>query len=527
MAKDPGFTIFYDFPCAGNTRKRRRLLNPICGLCNKESCNPIQIPCGHDFCFVCFSEYRDTKQKFGYRCPSCINQEPNEPLQLVSVDENGQLVLEERVLHRCFLGRRIEEYPVYLISVIGEKRTGKSFLMNYIMKALQSQEAGKGFDLGAEDKILKGFPWKPGSDKVTSGIWIWSGPFILEQNGQKIAVFLLDTEGSMDMEGERMANIKMCMLNMLLSSHLVYNVNSSIKETDIDYLEIYSYGVGSDKLHNLKYFDFLIRNWYHPKKCGANYAESYLKKEMQKIKKKYKGCTFLKVLRHCPSECFLMPHPGSQITSDDKGRLKDMNPEFRDSLRSYLSDVLSRVQLNIRSADRNTLTCSEMFQMMKVFVSHINGLRYNISSPTEMHSMKTNLENMQAIKNEFQEFLSNWPFWKIKIGDQVSNKILELHQKCEKSYRYINEEDRNEQLEKLKIYLVTEGDKFCKSHNIKLLINGIPALGALGAAIAAPIAAPVAGALFAAEAAAPAAGPFAAGAAAVAKAGWAIVRRWI
>ncbi|XP_044138891.1 RING finger protein 112-like [Bufo gargarizans] len=469
----PGFTIFYD--SSSREAGRRREFTSICPLCNKETKKPITISCGHTFCWSCYHEYEEAKGQFGYSCPSCINQEPDEPLQLVSVDENGLLVLQERVLYSCFLGRRIEEYPVYVISVIGERRRGKSFLMNYLIKALQSQETAKEFDLGAEDEILKGFPWKPGTDRVTYGIWIWSKPFILERNGQKVAVFLLDTEGSMDMEGDRKAYIKMCMLTMLLSSHLICNVNNDIKETDIDYLELYCDGINRDKLDNLKYFDFLIRNWHDPKKCTANDAKSYMTKETEKMKNRYKNCNFLAVLRQCSSECFLMPHPGTEITSKETGRLKDMNKEFQDSLRTYLSGVVERVQLNIGPADHtNTLTCSEMFQMMTVFVSYINDLKYNISSPLEMYNMRKNQERMEEIKNEFQKFLSSWPMWRLRIGDTVAEKISELQKEFEQSFRGINEEDRKDLLEKLKEYLLTEGDKFCRSHNIKLLINGVP-----------------------------------------------------
>ncbi|XP_073507019.1 RING finger protein 112-like isoform X2 [Phyllobates terribilis] len=547
----------------------KRSRGSICPLCNGELQDPISKPCGHSFCLNCLYKYQALR---GGRCPSCINRkEINEqslqrlqplqpqhlqrlhplqpqPLQLISVDENGLLVLNENVLQRCFLSGGIEEYPVFLISVIGERRTGKSFLMNYIMKALHIQEKTKTFDLGAEDEILKGFNWKPGPGTVTNGIWIWSKPFILELNKQKIAVFLMDMEGSMDIHTERKSNIKMCMLTMLLSSHLVYNVNSDIKETDIDYLEIYCHGLGSDKLHKLKYFDFLIRNWYDPKKCGAKHGESYYRVTIETMKKKYKDCIFLEVLNQCSSECFMMPHPGDKITCEETGRLKDMNKEFQDSLRMYLSGVLKRVLSSIGSANReNTLTCSDMAQkMLTEFLPYINELKCNISYPSEMLIAKENLETMQKIKDEFQDFLRNWPIWKLKIGNQVADKISELHQKFERSYKHINDEDHKEQLEKLMMYLVTEGDKFCRSHNIKLCLHGITAVVGMaavplaGAFAAAPAAAATGtfsleaiGAWFGYQAAAPvAASVFStssiiSGVTAVARVGVAVVRRFI
>ncbi|KAM4036223.1 RING finger protein 112-like isoform 2-T2 [Anomaloglossus baeobatrachus] len=469
-------------------------------------------------------------------------------MQLVSVNENG-LILDEKVLQRCFLSGGIEQYPVFLISVIGERRTGKSFLMNYIMKALQNQERTNAFGLGAEDEILKGFSWKPGPDTVTNGIWIWSKPFIVEQNGEKIAVFLVDTEGSMDIDVERKSNIKMCMLTMLLSSYLVYNMSATVKETDIDYLEIYCSGVGSDKLHKLKYFDFLIRNWYDPNNCGAKDGESHFQVLIEKMKKRYKNCIFLEVLNQCSSRCSLMPYPGSEITCGMNGRLKDMNKEFQESLTTYLSDVMERVQLSIGSADGiKTLTCSDLAQkMLTEFFPYINEMKCNISSPSEMLIMKENQETMQEIKNEFQDFLNNWPMWKLRIGNQIAEKIAELLQKFDSLYRHINEDDREDQLKTLGKYLVTEGDKFCKRHNVKLCLHGITAvvgfaalpLAGLFAAAPATAAAStftleslLGGAWWGARAAAPAASTFSTtsiinGATVVAQVGLGLLRRFI
>lgn len=65
--------------------------------------------------------------------------EPGYPVQLVWTDGNGRLHLDESVVYDCFMSPRCSGYPVYLLGVIGEKRRGKSFLMNYIMRALESQ----------------------------------------------------------------------------------------------------------------------------------------------------------------------------------------------------------------------------------------------------------------------------------------------------------------------------------------------------------------------------------------------------
>ncbi|XP_018417424.1 PREDICTED: RING finger protein 112-like [Nanorana parkeri] len=155
--------------------------------------------------------------------------------------------LEESAVQRCFL--ECEDRPVYVISVVGERRTGKSFLMNYLMRVLRSLEKTNVYNFGGENEALNGFPWRPGPVKVTQGIWVWGKPFLLENNGQKMAVFLLDTEGTKNTTFHEPASVKLLVLTMMISSHLVYNVKTNVKKTDIDYLEIYCDPMESDPFH--------------------------------------------------------------------------------------------------------------------------------------------------------------------------------------------------------------------------------------------------------------------------------------
>lgn len=41
--------------------------------------------------------------------------------------------------------------------------------------------------LGTDDEILRGFSWRGGSERETSGMLLWSEPFILQQpDSQKV-----------------------------------------------------------------------------------------------------------------------------------------------------------------------------------------------------------------------------------------------------------------------------------------------------------------------------------------------------
>ncbi|CAH2308075.1 RING finger 112-like isoform X1 [Pelobates cultripes] len=296
-----------------------------CSICLFELDQPVSITCGHTFCEKCISSYWDNTQLLGSRCPECRMICPRDqlipvhrlrnlitnvqlvvkeeqarkeygdgPIQLVFTNSSGKLQLDETAVSSLFLNDNVSNYPACLICVIGEKRRGKSFLMNYILRALRSQQ-NQPPSLGGHDDALEGFDWKAGTDGVTKGIWIWSRPFIVEKAGEKMAVYVVDTEGSLDLDGDRETSIKLSALSMVLSSYLIFNVNSNLKTTELDYLEIYLYiselTGKSFSLNNLQHLDILVRDWQNFEKCGRGpeINNDYFGTEMREQRKKSFG----------------------------------------------------------------------------------------------------------------------------------------------------------------------------------------------------------------------------------------------
>uniref|UniRef100_A0A8C3SHG1 GB1/RHD3-type G domain-containing protein n=1 Tax=Chelydra serpentina TaxID=8475 RepID=A0A8C3SHG1_CHESE len=64
--------------------------------------------------------------------------EPGRPVQLVRLDEEGDLILDEEALSHCLEQGGVGAAPICLVSIIGEQRRGKSFLMNYLLRRLRS-----------------------------------------------------------------------------------------------------------------------------------------------------------------------------------------------------------------------------------------------------------------------------------------------------------------------------------------------------------------------------------------------------
>ncbi|XP_075687064.1 RING finger protein 112-like [Rhinoderma darwinii] len=504
-----------------------------CSVCLDDLQSPVTISCGHTFCRNCISTHWSTPHPEGYLCPECRKQCPRNqiapdyrlmniitkiqrgmqeknsetecppspeqgyPLQLVWTDENGGLHLDESVVCDCFMNRGLSDYPVYLLCVIGEKRRGKSFLMNYIMRALASQEKGEKLSLGANDEPLQGFEWKCGIDSTTKGIWMWSRPFIVGHEGEKVAVYILDTEGSLDIEGDRESCIKLSALSMLLSSHLVFNVAGSLKETELDYMEMYLHMGEELGSPGLQYLDILIRDWHDSNNCGREEAQSYIRREVEKLQK---GCNYPKVLwdlERSHTRCFLLPHPGKGITGESQGRLQDMDTDFQDNLRLYVKDVVQGVWHRTKTSETGeVLTCGRVPSMLQDFVDVLNQQKFGFSSPMEMFYAIKNRKIMESTKEEFREFLKKLPNYRFPSTMQtlVSEKSAELAKKFQDSLLGRNPGHHAALQEELEAHLMEEQKMFCSGYNKRLTYNavtlgatvGFGLYGAIGAVAAQP-----------------------------------------
>ncbi|OCT61953.1 RING finger protein 112 [Xenopus laevis] len=400
---------------------------------------------------------RDTMQE------NLMDMEPDHPIQLVWTDGFGRLNLDLFAAYDCFLNKRYSNYPVFLLCIIGEKRRGKSFLMNYIMRALRSMEMGEEITLGAADEPLKGFDWSPGTESTTKGIWMWNRPFLLNHKGGTIAVFLLDSEGSLDIGSDRETCIKLSALSLFLSSHLIFNVASNLKETELDYMEMYLNMGDEYGPTNLQHLDILVRDWYNSKKWDRDVARSYINLEIEKLHKCNSYPKVLWSLKSNQTRCFLLPHPGKGITVESEGRLQDMDEDFQESLRYYVFELVKRVWTHIKlNINGETLTSAHIPSMLQDFMEVLDQQTYGFSSPMEMFYAMKNQKFMGDIENEFEEFLKNQPSLTLPPTMRVivSEKSSELLQKFKQSLQGSNASSHNAMLKDLETRLLERQEKF-------------------------------------------------------------------
>ena len=121
------------------------------------------------------------------------------PIQLISLDENKNLVVNEEALG---ILRKLKGH-VGVCVVVGPYRTGKSYILNLLLNR------SDGFKLG--DSVLS----------CTHGIWMWDKPITFVNEHGRFNLLLLDTQGLGSFESS--SDSKIFVASLLLASFFVYN----------------------------------------------------------------------------------------------------------------------------------------------------------------------------------------------------------------------------------------------------------------------------------------------------------------
>ncbi|CAM5119327.1 unnamed protein product [Eretmochelys imbricata] len=402
-----------------------------CSICLDVLEDPVSIVCGHNFCRGCLAAHWSGVSPWGYQCPECrapcsrnqmtpdtrlkslvekIRDLPREgtltgtgtasselgpgaqpeagrPVQLVCLDEKGGLTLDEEALSRCLEQGGVGDAPVCLVSIIGEQHRGKSFLLNYLLRRLQSLDVKDGSWMGREEEPLEGFEWRVGARSVTKGVWAWSQPFWVPSDGGQVAVLLVDTEGSMDIARDTETSVKLSALSMLLGSYQILNVSSQLKDPDLEYLEMFLHvaeEVGKEYgLESIQHLDLLVRDWSSSLVLGTDGGKEHLR-DMLAVRSPCKHSKALEALNRSKTRCYLMPFPGKGIMTGSEGCVRDMDEDFRESLRDYVTGLVASASHNIwRDRHGVLVTGSQLAAKIKKFSDLMKKHCFGFSSPAQ------------------------------------------------------------------------------------------------------------------------------------------------
>ncbi|KAK7103242.1 atlastin-2-like isoform X3 [Littorina saxatilis] len=332
-----------------------------------------------------------------------------EPIQIVVATDEHTFELDEEELERILLRPDVRDKKVALVSVAGSFRKGKSFLLDFFLRYLSAN--GSPDWLGNDDSPLEGFSWRGGSERDTTGILMWSEPFFCKlRNGEEIAILLMDTQGAFDSESTVRDCATIFALSTMISSMQVYNLSQNIQEDDLQHLQLFTeYGrlalEDNDNVSKpFQVLQFLVRDWSFPYEAeyGMKGGRKMLNRRLQVSDKQH--AELQQIRRHISScfvniSCFLMPHPGLRVATNPHfdGRLKDIEPDFREQLQVLVPMILAPENIVLKEINGTQITAHEMVEYFKAYIKIYQG--EELPEPKTMLQATAEANNLAAVAN--------------------------------------------------------------------------------------------------------------------------------
>ncbi|KAL7014862.1 hypothetical protein ACKWTF_016156 [Chironomus riparius] len=318
--------------------------------------------------------------------PHCMN---GYPLNVLKFSDDDKIIIQNEELKEMLQHPKVKFRKIVPFSIIGAYRKGKSFLLDYCLRYLYAHYSSINCPnlinpdnwMGAKDEPLRGFSWRSGATRDTTGIIVWSDVFLhnCEMTGEKIAIIVMDTQGLFDTLTTATGNSRIFALGTLISSIQVLNLSGVVQEDQLQYLqfatEFAKFAAADKNQLNAKPFQnlmFLVRDWVNWKdhdyglEGGSTYLNTFLeikphqkdelKSVRQFIKESFEELT-----------CSLLPHPGDRVIGNKKnqqmydGNWGEMDEEFVKELAILIDHLLKPERLVLKKVNQNKLQAAEYF----------------------------------------------------------------------------------------------------------------------------------------------------------------------
>lgn len=213
---------------------------------------------------------------------------------------------------------------------------------------------------------------------------MWSEMFTHDfENGDKVAIILLDTQGMFDDRTSLKSCSSIFALSTLLSSVQCYNIMRHIQEDHLQHLELFTeYGRLALKHSNAKPFQtliFLVRDWpnafetsygYHEQNTidGILVGNDEQTSDMREMRRRIAE-SFDKI------GMFLMPSPGAVVAqgNDFDGDLKQIDPQFVRYVKELIGVLCAPENLTIKQINGQRVRASDFVVYLQSYVEIFNG----------------------------------------------------------------------------------------------------------------------------------------------------------
>jgi atlastin len=275
----------------------------------------------------------------------------------------------------------LRDKKVAVISIAGALRKGKSYMLNFFVNYLDFVSKNGDGDWLNDETILDKFHWRGGSKRDTSGIFLWSKPYILEdEKGNEIVVLLMDTQGTFDHKSNPNDCTTIFALSTLLSSVQIFNVSQQIQKDDLENLRLFTEMArlardeNREQVTHFQKLLFLVRDWPNSSEFAYGYdgGKRYLEKLLQSERKQRDSNL---TSSFAALEAFLMPHPGLQIAcnnSEKVFRKTARETNFEKYLKYFVPSLFEQGALEAKTVDGEEITCGELMQLFKAYMKIFN-----------------------------------------------------------------------------------------------------------------------------------------------------------
>lgn len=363
------------------------------------------------------------------------------PVQIVSTDEDEHsFTLNEDLLEEVLISdERVRDKKVVVISVAGAFRKGKSFLLDFFLRYLDRKDSPYPW-LGNDDEALTGFSWRGGSERETTGILLWSKPYLCTlPDGEEVAVVLMDTQGSFDSTSTVKDCATVFALSTMTSSVQIFNITQNIQEDDLQHLQLFTeYGkLAIEESHETPFQSllFLVRDWSFPYEATYGYdgGERILQRRLETKPKQHNE--LLQVRKHIRScfeqmACFLMPHPGLKVATSPtfEGQLADIDEGFKHQLEVLIPSLMSPENLVVKKINGLPITCRGLVEYFKAYIKIYQG--DELPEPKSMLLATAEANNLAALASAKDLYLQKME--KVCGGDTPYLAPQELERRHDK-----------------------------------------------------------------------------------------------
>jgi len=341
-------------------------------------------------------------------------------------EESAAFELDLTSLRDVFCCPRVAELPACVLSVAGAMRTGKSFLLDQMVRSLAPSSGA-------------GFSWRGGMSRHTSGIHICAQPLIVERNGEQLAVFLMDTQGTFDYRTTVRENMTVFALSTMTSSVLVYNVQHGIREDHLQHLQLFTeYGRMALRQTGTKPFQklqFLVRDWHYPHDAafGGEGGELVLQRllaadedqplEVRALREHLTSC-------FTSTACWLLPYPGPAVSEDPnfKGTKEEMDPRFAKHLGEFIAGSLSPENLEAKQIAGKAVKSHEMVDFFQRYLEIFNG--DEIPEPKSIFNTTAEVTNLHALNSSREAYVERMEGLKLSATSDaiIDTDLAKRHQ---------------------------------------------------------------------------------------------------